>query len=87
MVYVPVAAVLRLPELYARIVPVPSKLSVQVAPESENVAPDNILIVPDPTSVTTGGVTSASKTFTVRVADPVFPSVSTLRYSIVYVPD
>ena len=46
-------------------------------------------MVPDPTRRTEGGVVSAgivSSTLIVRVADPVFPAASTLRYSIVYEP-
>ncbi len=83
--YVPVAEVLRVPELYAEIVPVPSILSVQVAPESENVAHERTFTVPDPTRVTTGATvsTTTSCTLIVRRILPVFPATSTLRYSIV----
>jgi len=84
-VYVPTTAVFTLPLVAVSMTPLPSMLSIHVAPSSVNTHHCAIVILAEPLSVTTGVLPSV--TFTVLVTTfPVFPATSVYVYSRVYDP-
>lgn len=70
-----------IPEIHPNTLPLPSTLSVHVAPSSVYHEPNSIFTIPEPLSDRIGAVVSgAERTFTVRDIVPVFPAVSTFLY-------